>query len=134
MTTHHQVTKTVRIRVKMTKVSFKFNTHSPLLLEIKLQLISSICYLITFKEQILDNHFCIEKNPFTQRRQTAGQSNFDDKKNENDDSDSDDFDEFYNKNTLDIQNLGDTGKKMQNTFGASNDNQGVSILNRVGTF
>lgn len=71
-----------------------------------------------------------KKNPFTQRRQTAGQSNFEEKKGENDDSDSDDFDEFYNKNTLDIQNLGETGKKMQNTFGASNDNQGVSMLNR----
>ena len=89
-----------------------------------------------FKEQNLtfDIQLFIEKNPFTQRRQTAGQSNFDDKKNENDDSDSDDFDEFYNKNTLDIQNLGDTGKKMQNTLGASHDNQGVSMLNRVSIF
>ena len=69
-----------------------------------------------------------EKNPFTQRRQTAGQGSFDEKKGDDEDSDTDDFDEFYNdKSFLNtgmgtgmnnaMNMLGDTGKKMQNTFG-----------------
>jgi len=75
-------------------------------------------YELSFKIYI-----CIEKNPFTQRRQTAGQGSFDEKKGENDDSDTDDFDEFYNdKSFLNTgmgtgmnnaaNQLGDTGKKM----------------------
>ena len=53
----------------------------------------------------------IEKNPFTQKRSTASQNIEDGTKNDNaENSESDDFDEFYNdKSFMNTGGLGSTG-------------------------
>lgn len=92
--------------------------------------------------------FCVEKtNPFTQRRQTASQ-NFTYKEDKGDkiddgDSESDDFDEFYNDksflntgmntgmNNVGAAKLGSNGNYGQRATGFENAADTQSFLNRV---